>query len=128
MPSAARSPIMRWTSALAPTSMPRVGSSRMSNFGRGVEPLGQHHLLLVAAGELGDLQLHRRRADVQPILEGFGGRRSRRRAGPGPARQVVAQHGQGDVGGDGHGQGQAQLAPVFGARRRSADRRPAVAT
>src|SRR5262249_5001771 len=33
MPSAASSPIMAWTSALAPTSMPRVGSSRISTDG-----------------------------------------------------------------------------------------------
>ena len=33
MPSAASSPIIAWTSALAPTSMPRVGSSRISTDG-----------------------------------------------------------------------------------------------
>ena len=33
MPSAASSPIMAWTSTLAPTSMPRVGSSRISTEG-----------------------------------------------------------------------------------------------
>ena len=33
MPSAASSPMMAWTSALAPTSTPRVGSSRISTEG-----------------------------------------------------------------------------------------------
>ena len=41
----------RCTSALVPTSMPRVGSSTISSRGLGGEPLGEHDLLLVAAGE-----------------------------------------------------------------------------
>ena len=44
-----------WISALAPTSMPRVGSSRMSSRGRRGEHAGQQDLLLVAARELGEL-------------------------------------------------------------------------
>ena len=40
-----------WMTSLAPTSTPRVGSSRMQTSGGG-EPLGQQDLLLVAAGEL----------------------------------------------------------------------------
>ena len=42
---------MRWISALAPTSMPRVGWSRIRTRGLRDQPLGQQHLLLVAAGE-----------------------------------------------------------------------------
>ena len=38
--------------------------------GLGVEPLAQHHLLLVAAGELGDRQVDRGRADRQPLAAG----------------------------------------------------------
>ena len=44
----------RWTSDLVPTSMPRVGSSMISSFGCGREPLRQHDLLLVAARERPD--------------------------------------------------------------------------
>ena len=41
----------RWISALAPTSTPWVGSSRISTAGSGREPAAQGDLLLVAAGE-----------------------------------------------------------------------------
>ena len=66
------------TSALAPTSMPRVGSSRMSTDGFDVEPLGQHHLLLVATREVADGRGERRRADPQALA--VARRRSRRSA------------------------------------------------
>ena len=44
------SPMMVWISALAPTSTPRVGSSGSAP-SVGFQPLGDNHLLLVAAGE-----------------------------------------------------------------------------
>ena len=50
-PRPASSLSSRWTSALVPTSMPRVGSSTISSLRLGGEPLGQHDLLLVAARE-----------------------------------------------------------------------------
>jgi hypothetical protein len=40
---------MRITSSLAPTSMPRVGSDRISTLRQMRQPFGQRHLLLVAA-------------------------------------------------------------------------------
>jgi hypothetical protein len=39
----------------------------------GVEPLAQHHLLLIAAGEPGHLDTHRRRANREPFAESLGG-------------------------------------------------------
>ena len=42
------------TSALAPTSMPRVGSSTISTLGSQRQPARQHDLLLVAAREVAD--------------------------------------------------------------------------
>ncbi len=50
-----------------PTSMPRVGSSRMSTSGGRVHPLRQHDLLLVAAGELADDRLDRAGLDVHAL-------------------------------------------------------------
>ena len=41
--------MIRWTSTLAPMSMPRVGSSRIRTLRLRGEPLGQDDLLLVAA-------------------------------------------------------------------------------
>ena len=43
-----------WISTIAPTSTPRVGSSKMTMRGRSHQPLADHHLLLVAAGQLDD--------------------------------------------------------------------------
>ena len=45
------------TSAFAPTSMPRVGSSTISTFGSR-EPSGDDDLLLVAAAEIDDALLN----------------------------------------------------------------------
>ena len=53
-PRPASSHISRCTSALVPTSMPRVGSSRISSFGSVASHLREHDLLLVAAGEEAD--------------------------------------------------------------------------
>ena len=52
-------------SSLAPTSMPRVGSSRMRMIGIRREPARQHHLLLVAAGELSCLVVRARGLDPE---------------------------------------------------------------
>ena len=51
IPWPASSEISRWISVLVPTSMPRVGSSMISSFGFGGQPLGEHDLLLVAAAQ-----------------------------------------------------------------------------
>ena len=48
-PCPASSESRRCTSALVPTSMPRVGSSMISSVGFGGQPLGEDDLLLVAA-------------------------------------------------------------------------------
>jgi hypothetical protein len=53
-PSAASDDSSRCTSALVPTSMPRVGSSTISTLRFGGQPLGEHDLLLVAAGQRAD--------------------------------------------------------------------------
>ena len=54
MPERAISKRRLCTSTLAPTSMPRVGSSTISTFGRKRQPAGEHDLLLIAAGKIGD--------------------------------------------------------------------------
>ena len=53
VPSAASSPISAWISAFAPTSTPRVGSSRIRIAAARRQPLGEHDLLLVAARQTG---------------------------------------------------------------------------
>ena len=77
MPDRASSSTSRWTSALAPTSMPRVGSSRIEDPRLGVEPLGEHHLLLVAAGEVADRGVEAGRADRERRAESLGDRVAR---------------------------------------------------
>ena len=60
-PSSASSLISGWISALAPTSMPRVGSSRINSFEPVAEPAREQNLLLIAAGELADRLIGARR-------------------------------------------------------------------
>ena len=79
-PRPASSLISRCTSALVPTSMPRVGSSRISTLRLGGEPLGEHDLLLVAARE-------EPRRVVEPVeleLQARGPLARERRARPPP--------------------------------------------
>ena len=69
-PCAASSSMSAWISALAPTSMPRVGSSRMQHLGVQAEHPGQQHLLLVAAGQLAYPLVRAGDLDPQPADEG----------------------------------------------------------
>ena len=82
MPERAMSNSRLCTSTLAPTSMPRVGSSTISTFGLQRQPARQHHLLLVAAGEVGDDLLGARHADVQRLAVLLD-----QRASPSPRRR-----------------------------------------
>ena len=50
-PARANSLVTACTAALAPTSMPLVGSSRISTPGLRASHFGDHHLLLIAAGQ-----------------------------------------------------------------------------
>ncbi len=68
-PSVASSSMTDCTSALAPTSMPRVGSSSSRTLRVQAQPTRQHDLLLVAAGQLADLLLRAGRLDAQPLDE-----------------------------------------------------------
>ena len=71
MPSSQSETTRRWISVLAPTSMPRVGSSRISSFGCGEQPAGEQHLLLVAAAQGAHRLLGARGPDVEradPVL------------------------------------------------------------
>ena len=67
MPSSQSDSTSRWISALAPTSMPRVGSSRISSRGSVSEPAGEQHLLLVAAGQVADDGVRVGGADVERL-------------------------------------------------------------
>ena len=67
----------RWISALAPTSTPWVGSSRISTDGPRGQPPGQRDLLLVAAGEMGDRRVEGGRLDREAVDEGAAPPRAR---------------------------------------------------
>ena len=64
-PAAAVERISACISALAPTSTPRVGSSSRTTEGCGVQPLGEHDLLLVAARQRPGGLIDRAAADPQ---------------------------------------------------------------
>ena len=88
----------RWTSALAPTSMPRVGSSRISSCGSVASHLPMHDLLLVAAATA----CRRRRVERVRYLTCSRSAQRPRGAALGresrsPSRRSDAQDGQGDV-------------------------------
>ena len=86
-PDAASSEMSRWTSTLAPMSMPRVGSSRIRTSRLGRQPLGEDDLLLVAAGERLDLLVDAGHPDVEPLRVPAGDRARRgRRRGAGEQR------------------------------------------
>ena len=67
LPSSASDRTSRWISALAPTSMPRVGSSRIRTLRVGRQPARQDHLLLVAAAQVPDRLVGRRRGDLEQL-------------------------------------------------------------
>ena len=111
-PDAASSEMRRWTSTLAPMSMPRVGSSRIRTRGSGCQPLGQDDLLLVAAGQRTDLLVHAGHSDVEllRVLRGDSA------LGPGPdekAGEQARQDRQRDVLGDGEVEDEAFLVAVL---------------
>ena len=54
MPSSARARRRSWIADLAPTSMPRVGSSKSMTVAFVASHFGEHDLLLVAAAQQGD--------------------------------------------------------------------------
>ena len=113
-PSAARSLIMWWTSALAPTSMPRVGSSRMRSLGWALS-----HLLNITFCWLPPESFSTSTLTEGVRIESFSWNSSAVAISvslPDQAQaiQVSAQHGQRDVGRDRHGHDQAELAAVFG--------------
>ena len=98
------------------------------------QPLRQHDLLLVAAGERADRRLDAGRADVEPPPLGLGQRASRARAATSPARRERRELRQRDVLGDRRGRGCTPLRlAVLGhqvdarARSRRAARRSATA-
>ena len=88
MPSCASSSMSAWTSALAPTSMPRVGSSRMRTCGLQGQPLGERDLLLVAAGQPADEVLEVGRADLESVAVRRDHVLRRRRRSTMPARVI----------------------------------------
>ena len=107
---AASSSTSWWTSTLAPTSMPRVGSSRISTLRLRLQPLAEHDLLLVAARERRGRRVDRRRADAAAAGGSLGGRPllASRSHQPEP-RQKARQRGQRDVGGDRQREDQPEL-------------------
>ena len=68
-PFRARSRRMRWISALAPTSTPRVGSSRKMTRGIDRQHLGDGDLLLVAARERGDRVVDAAALEAEAVAE-----------------------------------------------------------
>ena len=112
-PSAASWASSRCTSALVPMSMPRVGSSTISSVGLAAQPLGQHHLLLVAAGQPGHRVGEPAVLQVEPV--GPVGRE--RPLGRRPDQAALAQpaeRGERHVLLHRHLHDQALLAPVLG--------------
>ena len=73
--------MIRWTSTLAPMSIPRVGSSRISTRGLGGQPLGEHDLLLVATGQRPDQLVDAGHPDVELLGVLAGDLALRRRRG-----------------------------------------------
>ena len=113
IPSAASSPIMAWTSVLAPTSMPRVGSSRISSDGWVFS-----HLLsitfcwlppesLATASSTDGVRIASRLRNASAVALSNAG------ADQAEAVEVALQARQRDVGRDRHRQRQAELAPVL---------------
>ena len=117
--------MIRWTSTLAPMSMPRVGSSRIRTRGSVASHLAEHDLLLVAAGQ-GARRAGRRRSSRTLKL--------RRRSASADVRSVDGadeqpreeprQDRQRDVRGDREVEDQAVLVAVLG---HVGDARPRIA-
>src|ERR1700689_4768167 len=85
-PSSARLPIMLWISAIAPTSTPRVGSSKMDQFGRLDQRFRNHHLLLIAARKFDHARVAVQGLDVE-LARPLGSQRLHlAHAGDSPAR------------------------------------------
>ena len=64
--------IRLYISTLAPTSMPRVGSSKMRTLDWLSQPLRQHHLLLIAAAQVLHLLVNAGGRDPQLVDETHG--------------------------------------------------------
>ena len=106
--------MIRWTSTLAPMSMPRVGSSRISTRGFGRQPLGEHDLLLVAARQRADRLVdaghpHARTARCSRVAT-----RALRRPRHRKPREQPRQDRQGHVLGDREVEDEALLVAVLG--------------
>ena len=80
----------------------------------GVEPLAQHDLLLIAARQLGDFEIDRRRADREPCAEVAGGSPFQTCPNEAEAIEVATQNRQRNVGEDRHRENQPELATVLG--------------
>ena len=83
-------------------------------FGACVQPLGQHHLLLVATGEFAHDICTDGCANGEPLAIFLAGGDFVFAPHKPQRGKIVAQHGQRNVGGDGHGQGKPKLAAIFG--------------
>ena len=86
-----------WTSALAPTSMPRVGSSKISTAGFMSSHLASITFCWLPPERSPTGVEQRRRADPQTAAVDLGGRRSARRSMSRQRLSELAQAGQGDV-------------------------------
>ena len=79
-----------------------------------VEPLGEHHLLLVATGEVADGRQQRRARDPQPLAVDVGRSALGRAVDEPPAGDELAQAREGDVGGHRLRERQPEPAAVLG--------------
>ena len=133
-PDAASSEMIRWTSTLAPMSMPRVGSSRIRTLRLRRQPLRQHDLLLVAARQGADELVDAGHPDVELLGVVVGDAALGRRPDE-QAREEARQDRQRHVLGDREVEDQALLVAVLGEvgdpgvhrrrRAREVDRLPA---
>ena len=112
--SAASCAMIACTSALEPTSTPASGLVENQDPRVGVEPLAQHDLLLIAARQLGDFEIDRRRADREPRAEVLGRSPLQTCSNEAEAIEIPAQHRQRDIGEDRHRENQPELATVLG--------------
>ena len=104
---------MRWISALAPTSTPRVGSSRKMTFGLTDEHLGDGDLLLIAARQGRDRLADMAVFEIEPRAQPLGLLGLAALVDDGRCRGDLLDAQRRDIGGDRHVEEQAVALAVL---------------